>query len=84
MKQAKPDLHELSVAELARQPGRVLTHLAILQQVWGPEYGKETQYLRVYSSQLRKNLNEDQSRPHLLTEPHAGYRLVNNSESAAV
>jgi two-component system KDP operon response regulator KdpE len=42
------------LAVLARHPGRVLTHRAILQAVWGEEYGTETQYLRVYASQLRK------------------------------
>jgi two-component system KDP operon response regulator KdpE len=69
------------LAALARQPGRVLTHRAILQQVWGPEYGTETQYLRVYASQLRKKLNEDPNRPRLVTEPGVGYRLVDNSDA---
>jgi len=61
---------------LARHAGRVLTHRAILQQVWGPEYGSETQYLRVYASQLRKKLSDDSTRPRLITEPGVGYRLV--------
>jgi two-component system KDP operon response regulator KdpE len=61
---------------LARFPGRVLTHRAILQEVWGPEYGSETQYLRVYASQLRKKLHEDAARPRVITEPGVGYRLV--------
>jgi two-component system, OmpR family, KDP operon response regulator KdpE len=64
------------LALLARWPGRVLTHRAILQDVWGPEYGSETQYLRVYASQLRKKLEDDPSRPRLVTEPGVGYRLV--------
>jgi two-component system KDP operon response regulator KdpE len=64
------------LAALARQPGRVLTHRTILQQVWGPEYGRETQYLRVYASQLRKKLDDDPTRPRLVTEPGVGYRLV--------
>lgn len=64
------------LAALARHPGRVMTHRTILQEVWGPEYGTETQYLRVYASQLRKKLDDDPSRPHLLTEPGVGYRLV--------
>ena len=51
------------LALLARWPGRVLTHRAILQDVWGPEYGHETHYLRVYASQLRKKLHDDPSRP---------------------
>ncbi len=64
------------LAALARHPGRVLTHRMLLQEVWGPEYATETQYLRVYASQLRKKLQEDLHRPHLLTEPGVGYRLV--------
>jgi two-component system KDP operon response regulator KdpE len=67
------------LALLARWPGRVLTHRAILQEVWGPEYGAETQYLRVYASQLRKKLADDPSRPRLVTEPGVGYRLVDFS-----
>ncbi|HUR22893.1 MAG TPA: response regulator transcription factor, partial [Acidimicrobiales bacterium] len=64
------------LALLARWPGRVLTHRAILQEVWGPEYGTETQYLRVYASQLRKKLHDDPERPRLVTEPGVGYRLL--------
>jgi two-component system KDP operon response regulator KdpE len=64
------------LALLARHPARVVTHGMILQQVWGPEYGRETQYLRVYASQLRKKLGDDPSRPRLVTEPGVGYRLV--------
>jgi two-component system, OmpR family, KDP operon response regulator KdpE len=64
------------LALLARWPGRVLTHRMILQEVWGPEYGTETQYLRVYASQLRKKLDEDPARPRLITEAGVGYRLV--------
>ncbi len=67
------------LALLARHPGRVLTHRAILQEVWGPEYGSETQYLRVYASQLRKKLGEDPSAPRLVTEPGVGYRLVDRT-----
>jgi two-component system KDP operon response regulator KdpE len=64
------------LALLARWPGRVLTHRAILQAVWGPEYGSETQYLRVYASQIRKKIGDDPARPRLVTEPGVGYRLV--------
>jgi len=61
---------------LARHPGRVVTHRMILQEVWGPEFGTETQYLRVYASQVRKKLHEDPAAPRLITEPGVGYRLV--------
>jgi two-component system, OmpR family, KDP operon response regulator KdpE len=64
------------LALLARHPGRVLTHRAILQEVWGEEYGTETQYLRVYASQLRKKLGDTPDRRRLVTEPGVGYRLV--------
>ena len=70
------------LAVLARHPGRVLTHRTILQHVWGPEYGTETQYLRVYASQLRRKLQDDPARPRLVTEPGVGYRLVDPSEAA--
>jgi two-component system KDP operon response regulator KdpE len=63
------------LALLARWPGRVLTHRTILQAVWGPEYGHETHYLRVYASQIRKKLGEPADRPRLVTEPGVGYRL---------
>jgi two-component system KDP operon response regulator KdpE len=68
------------LAVLARHPGRVLTHRTILQAVWGPGYGTETQYLRVYASQLRRKLQDDPARPRLVTEPGVGYRLVAPSE----
>jgi len=61
---------------LARHPGRVLTHRMILQEVWGPAFGTETQYLRVYASQLRRKLGDDPVAPRLITEPGVGYRLV--------
>jgi two-component system KDP operon response regulator KdpE len=66
------------LALLARDPGRVLTHRAILQAVWGEGYGTETQYLRVYASQLRKKL-AGRPAPELVTEPGVGYRLVEPS-----
>lgn len=64
------------LALLAKHPARVLTHGTILQEVWGPGYGRETQYLRVFVSQLRKKLVDDPRRPRLVTEPGVGYRLV--------
>jgi two-component system KDP operon response regulator KdpE len=70
------------LALLARWPGRVLTHRTILQEVWGPEYGSESQYLRVYASQLRKKLDDDPAQPRLITEPGVGYRLVDPASEA--
>jgi two-component system KDP operon response regulator KdpE len=71
------------LALLARHPGRVLTHRTILQEVWGPEYGTESQYLRVYASQVRKKIADDPASPRLVTAPGVGYRLVDSEESNA-
>jgi len=60
---------------LARHPGRILTHRALLHEVWGPGYDTETHYLRVYASQLRKKLGPDGA-PMLVAEPGIGYRLL--------
>jgi two-component system KDP operon response regulator KdpE len=62
---------------LAQNEGKLMTHPAILREVWGPAYGAESHYLHVYISQLRRKLEPDPARPrYLLTEPGAGYRLV--------
>jgi len=62
---------------LAQNEGKLMTHPAILREVWGPAYSTESHYLHVYISQLRRKLEDDPSRPrYLLTEPGAGYRLV--------
>ncbi len=63
------------LALLARSPGRVFTHHTILQEVWGPNYGTETQYLRVYAGQIRKKLDDDMRNPRLVTDLGVGYRL---------
>ncbi len=65
------------LGELARQAGRVVPHETLLRSAWGPRYGRESNYLRVYANQLRRKLEPDPARPvHLLTEPGLGYRLV--------
>jgi two-component system KDP operon response regulator KdpE len=62
---------------LARNEGKLITHRAILQEVWGPGYGSESNLLHVHVSQLRRKIEPDPARPrYLLTEPGAGYRLV--------
>ncbi|MBU79929.1 MAG: DNA-binding response regulator [Chloroflexi bacterium] len=62
---------------LSTNTGKVLTHRELLQAVWGPEYGDETEYLRTFVKQLRRKLEEDPSRPrYIITEPGIGYRLV--------
>jgi two-component system KDP operon response regulator KdpE len=62
---------------LARHPGRLVSGRQVLQEVWGPGYGVETHYLRVYMAQLRRKLEPDPAHPCcLLTETGMGYRLV--------
>ena len=62
---------------LAAHQGEVLSHRRILQLVWGPDYGDEVAYLRVFVSQLRKKIEPDPARPaYLLTDPGFGYRLL--------
>ncbi len=56
--------------------GKVLPHRLILQQVWGPEYGNEVEYLRVYVARLRRKVEEDPAHPrHIITEHGIGYRI---------
>lgn len=61
---------------LVRAGGRLVAQKQLLREVWGPSYGTETDYLRVYMAQLRRKLEADPSRPrHLITEPGMGYRF---------
>jgi two-component system KDP operon response regulator KdpE len=74
--------HEFELLRvLAQNEGKLLTHKAILREVWGPAYQQESSYLHVFVSQLRKKLEADPARPrYIVTEPGAGYRLVNPVE----
>jgi DNA-binding response OmpR family regulator len=61
---------------LASNANRVILHRELLRNVWGPEYGEETEYLRVYMRYLRQKLEPEPSEPrYLLTQPGAGYML---------
>ena len=61
---------------LVRHPGQLVTQRQLLQEVWGPTYGTETNYLRVYLSQLRRKLETDPTHPrHIITEAGVGYRF---------
>jgi len=61
---------------LVRNRGRLVTQRQLLQEVWGPTYETESNYLRVYLAQLRRKLEPEPSRPrYLLTEPGMGYRF---------
>lgn len=61
---------------LATRPGRLVPRRELLQEVWGPEYGNETNYLRVHLANLRHKLEPDPSNPiYFITEPGIGYRF---------
>jgi two-component system, OmpR family, KDP operon response regulator KdpE len=61
---------------LVRHPGQLVSQRQLLQEVWGPQYGTEANYLRVYVSQLRRKLEPDPLHPrHVITEPGVGYRF---------
>jgi two-component system KDP operon response regulator KdpE len=61
---------------LVANQGKPLTHRRLLQAVWGPDYGEETESLRVVINQLRKKLEADPARPkYIVTEPWVGYRF---------
>ena len=65
---------------LAKNEGKLMTHPSILREVWGPGYGSESNLLHVHMSQLRRKIEPDPARPrYLVTEPGAGYRLVDPS-----
>ncbi len=65
------------LAELARHAGRVVPHEKLLVAVWGPEYGRENHYLRVFANQIRRKIERDPGAPrHLVNESGLGYRLV--------
>jgi two-component system KDP operon response regulator KdpE len=65
------------LALMVKNEGKVLTHHYMLNQVWGPSYKNESQYLRVFIAQLRKKIETDPNRPvHIITESGVGYRFV--------
>lgn len=67
------------LALLVKNEGRVLTHQYLLKEVWGQNYLDQTQYLRVFITQLRKKIENDPNRPkHILTESGVGYRFNTN------
>jgi two-component system KDP operon response regulator KdpE len=61
---------------LVLHPNKVIPHRELLQAVWGPDYGEELEYLRVFVNQLRKKIEPNPTHPkYLVTEPWVGYRL---------
>ena len=64
---------------LISNPDLPIPHVKLLQAVWGPDYGDQVEYLRVFINQLRKKIELDPSHPKfLLTEPWVGYRFLRN------
>jgi two-component system, OmpR family, KDP operon response regulator KdpE len=64
------------VETLVRNPGKLVTQRQLLQEVWGPQYEKETNYLRVFMAQIRKKLEPDPVRPrYFITEARMGHRF---------
>jgi two-component system, OmpR family, KDP operon response regulator KdpE len=62
---------------LVRHPGKLVTQRQLLQEVWGPGYGDESNYLRVHMAHLRRKLEPDRAHPrYFITEPGMGYRFV--------
>jgi two-component system, OmpR family, KDP operon response regulator KdpE len=77
-----PTEYEL-LAYLVSNRGKVVSHRQILHSVWGPEYGEESEYVRVFIRQLRSKIEEDPSNPQLVrTETRIGYRFVPPEQGA--
>jgi len=83
-KRIKLSPHEFDLLRvLAQNRGKLLTHRTLLREVWGPSYQVEAHYLHVYVSHLRRKIEPDPSSPrYVLTEPGAGYRLVDPNGAA--
>ena len=65
---------------LVRNSGKLVPQLQLLQQVWGPQYERETDYLRVYMAALRRKLEPTPSQPrYFITEPGMGYRFIHSA-----
>jgi two-component system KDP operon response regulator KdpE len=70
------------VSALARRPGRLVLQRDLLREVWGPDYGDEANYLRVYMAQIRKKLEPEPHNPrYFVTVSGVGYRLEHTEES---
>jgi two-component system KDP operon response regulator KdpE len=62
---------------LVSQRGKPVPHRQLLQAVWGPDYGDQTDYLRVFITHLRKKIEPNPAKPkYILTEPWLGYRFM--------
>ncbi len=71
------------VEVLVRNAGKLVSQRQLLQDVWGPQYGEETNYLRVHMAHIRRKLEPEASRPrYFITEPGMGYRFEGAAEAA--
>ena len=69
------------VEMLVRNAGKLVSQRQLLQEVWGPQYGDEANYLRVHMANIRRKLEPDPSRPrYFITEPGMGYRLTGTTD----
>ena len=67
---------------LTQRPNQAVPHCELLQTVWGPDYGNQVEYLRVFIKNLRKKIEPNPDRPeYILTEPWVGYRFATTSDS---
>jgi two-component system KDP operon response regulator KdpE len=65
------------VEMLVRNPGKLVSQRQLLQEIWGPQYERETNYLRVFLAQIRRKLEPDPAHPrYFVTEPRMGYRFT--------
>ena len=70
------------VEMLVRNAGKLVSQRQLLQEVWGPQYGDEANYLRVHMANIRRKLEPDPSRPrYFITEPGMGYRLTGTTDA---
>ena len=70
--------------ELSQHSGTPISHRRLLQAVWGPDYGEETELLRVVVNQLRRKIEADPAKPkYIVTEPWVGYRFVLPEDASA-
>ena len=66
---------------LVAHAGKPVTHRELLQAVWGPDYGDQPEYLRVFVNQLRKKIEANPAKPkYIVTEPWVGYRFAGSTE----
>ena len=73
------------VEVLVRNAGKLVTQRQLLQEVWGPQYEKETNYLRVYLAQIRRKLEPDPAKPrYFITEARMGYRFEPDGAAATL